>query len=115
MPSSSIEDFIAAHKPCIEGVERLEEHASMADAWDASKHGPFLLYIIKHEGVDPALVDAVRAVKAHHGPVVRKARRAALDKDPQGEARLQDLDEDYAAALGAYADALKEIVANPFQ
>ena len=27
MPSSSIEDFIAPHKPCIEGVERLEEHA----------------------------------------------------------------------------------------
>ena len=106
-----IQAFFDAHKPCCEGVERLAEHASMQAAWDASTHGPFLAYIVKREGLE---TPAVKAVNAVHRETVKAAYKLALSAHPQGAARLQDLDANYAAKLAAHAAALKAAIPNPF-
>jgi hypothetical protein len=106
-----IQAFLDAHRPCCEGIERLAEHASMQAAWDASTHGPFLAYIVKKEGLE---TPAVKAVNATHRVAVKAAFKLAMTAEPQGTARLQDIDANYAAKLAAHAAALKAIVPNPF-
>jgi hypothetical protein len=108
---SDIQAFVDAHHPCPEGVERLTEHASMEAAWDASTHGSFLAYILKKLGV---ATDATRAVAAEHREALSAAFRAAVKTYPTGEARLQDLDAAYGAALAAFATDLKAAAPNPF-
>lgn len=109
---SDIQEFVDAHRPCPEGVERLTEHASMEAAWDASTHGSFLAYILKKLEV---ATDATRAVTVQHREDLKAAKRAAMKTYPEGEARLQDLDAAYGAALAAYATDLKAVAPNPFQ
>ncbi len=83
----------------------------MAAAWDASTNGSMLVYIIRAEGLQ---TDEVLAIVAQHRKALRSAGRAAKQAGHQGDARLQDLDADYAAALAALATDLKALVPNPF-
>ena len=83
----------------------------MAAAWDASTNGGMLAYIIRREGL---VTDEVRDVVAQHRKALRSAGAAARQAGHQGDARLQDLDADYAAALAALAADLKALVPNPF-
>lgn len=105
---TDIAAWLEKHRPCIEGADRLADHASMAAAWEASTHGPYLAWILKREG---KLTDAAKSVKAEHTPRVREAQAAA--KTPV-TGRLQDADPAYAKALSDYATALKSVVDNPF-
>lgn len=109
---NDVKEWVVEHRPCLEGIERLSEHASMEAAWDASTNGSMVLYIIRTEEL---YTDEVRAIVAEHRDAVRAAGRAAKGKATEGDARLQDLDADYAAALAALATDLKAVVPNPFQ
>lgn len=97
---ADIETWIKTHRPCLEGVERLVQHASMAAAWDASTHGPFLVWLLKRED---KFTDEAHTVFAKHAPRARAARKAARhqsDVTPQ--------------VFAVYAEALKSVVPNPF-
>ncbi len=109
---TDIAQWVAQHGPCLEGIERLVEHASMTAAWDASTNGSMILFMIR---VEERYTDEVRAIVAQHRDAVRASALAAKEKATEGDARLQDLDADYAAALAALATDLKELVPNPFQ
>ena len=102
--------WITAHRPCFEGSDRLSEHASMAAAWDASTHGPYLFFMLRAE--DKVTPEAL-AVKAKHQQVCVATKKAALKRNPNAE-RLQIEDPHYADAVIAYAVELKSVVDNPF-
>lgn len=103
--------WIDKYAPCMEGVERLAEHAGMAAAWDASTNGGMLLYIVRAEGL---YTPEVRAVTLEHRSELRAAYAAAKAKLYEGDVRLQDLDADYGVALAALAEGIKAVVPNPF-
>ena len=46
---SDTQTWVETHRPCLEGIERLSEHASMQSAWDDSTNGGMILYIIRTE------------------------------------------------------------------
>lgn len=97
---ADIETWIRTHRPCLEGVERLVQHASMAAAWDASTHGPFLAWLLKRED---KFTDEAKAVAAKHSPQVRAARK--VDRQQTDVA---------PRVFATYAEALKSVVPNPF-
>ena len=109
---NDVKEWVVEHRPCLEGIERLGEHASMAAAWDASTNGSMVLYIIR---IEELYTDEVRTIVHDHREAVRGAMRAAAKGAHQGDERLQDLDADYGAALAEFAAALKAVVPNPFQ
>ena len=109
---SDTQTWVETHRPCLEGIERLSEHASMEAAWDASTNGSMVLYIIR---IEELYTDEVRALVAEHRTPIRAAMREARAQVHEGDARLQDLHVSYAVALAAFAAALKDMVPNPFQ